>query len=89
MDLKFQISIAAEAPGFAAYAALIAEAAPAPLIAEGNPPLILYTSGTTGLPKGVVMGRPDVTDPQSRQEIAEYMKSVGDSRPQTPGARHC
>jgi len=85
LDLKFQISIDAEAPGFAAYAALIAEAAPAPLIAEGNPPLILYTSGTTGLPKGVVMGRPDVTDPQSRQEIAEYMKSVGDSRPQTPG----
>jgi long-chain acyl-CoA synthetase len=85
LGLKFQVSIDAEAPGFTPYAALTAEPPPAPLIAEGNPPLILYTSGTTGLPKGVVMGRPDVTDPQTRQEIAEYMKSVGDSRPQKPG----
>jgi long-chain acyl-CoA synthetase len=85
LDLKFAVSIDAEARGFSPYAALIAEPAPAALFAEGNPPLILYTSGTTGLPKGVVMGRPDVTDHKARQEIAEYMRSVGDSRPQKPG----
>ena len=71
LDLKFAVSIDAEARGFSPYAALIAEPAPAALFAEGNPPLILYTSGTTGLPKGVVMGRPDVTDHKARQDGAQ------------------
>jgi long-chain acyl-CoA synthetase len=85
LNLKFAISIDAMAEGFTSYASLISEPAPEPLFAAGNPPLILYTSGTTGLPKGVVMGGSAGDDPKSRQEMAEYQQSVAASRPQAPG----
>jgi long-chain acyl-CoA synthetase len=86
LDLKFAISIDAEAEGFASYAALTSEAPPAPRFTAGNPPLILYTSGTTGLPKGVVMGaRGDTGDPRVRAEMQEYHQSVAGSRPQVHG----
>ena len=50
LNLKFAVSIDVANDGFIPYAALTAWPAPEPLFAAGNPPLILYTSGTTGLP---------------------------------------
>jgi len=86
LELKFAVSIDAPAEEFASYASVIAEAPSTPRFAEGNPPLILYTSGTTGLPKGVVMGgRGDRDDPRVRQEMLEYQQSVAASRPQVRG----
>ena len=85
LGLKFAVSIEAEAEGFVPYRSLIAETAAEPLFAAGNPPLILYTSGTTGLPKGVVMGGRGDRDDQASRELAEYQQSVADSRAQAPG----
>jgi long-chain acyl-CoA synthetase len=86
LDLKFAVSLDAPAEGFASYSSVIAQAPLEPMFASGNPPLILYTSGTTGLPKGVVMGgRGDRDDPKVRQEMAEYQRSVAGSRGQVRG----
>jgi long-chain acyl-CoA synthetase len=77
LPLKVCVSIEAPAPGFIAFDALL-EADATPRFAAKDPPLIVYSSGTTGAPKGVVMGRrsPHYTEAQ----VAEYQRDVRHSR---------
>jgi long-chain acyl-CoA synthetase len=84
LPLKLLASIDVAANGFVSWAELTADTPAAPRFAAGNPPLILYTSGTTGLPKGVVMGGRDLADPAARQRMLEYQHSVAGSRVPRP-----
>ncbi|MBV8684350.1 MAG: AMP-binding protein [Caulobacteraceae bacterium] len=84
LPLKLAGSVDVAADGFVTFEELSAQAPAQPRFAARNPPLILYTSGTTGLPKGVVMGGPGAEDPEARRRLAEYHQSVAGSRSPRP-----
>ena len=68
------------------YADLVASGRPTPRFTEGTGEAIVYTSGTTGLPKGVHRARP--SDEARRQAVAALNDDLKRSIPYARGDRN-
>lgn len=80
--LKLAIAIEGSSAGFASYASIVSEQddrSPPAFYSRRPPPLILFTSGTTGEPKGIAI-RPD-----DSEVTREYLADVRSTRPLAPG----
>src|SRR5690606_18236654 len=69
--LKVAVSVDGAQPGFEAYAELL-RTEPRRWIGAGEAPLVVYTSGTTGKPKGVFMDR----NAGDRPGLREYLQDL-------------